>query len=328
MHMFTSFFCYHRKFQIKKRRPCRRDSEDKTAKKPLISILNTTNPSFTTETMLRHQIPHEMKHSNHSIQQSPENLHNVAISNRQITTAITEIIRSVSGAPLLTQPVPEEPLKPPSFTGYVQHVKEDEASAESFENSAGQVPSTTVNTQSLCPDTPFFSKETNETQAFEKNVNNTPPPHENLYPPPSANCTGKQSSTPADERGRAPTESPSTTTVDATLKCASNPQHTLSKPVTAEANTFAPTTLAARTVQVPPHRALYHQSAVSNDETSESNTTMPLLPKISLPKPPTPVFTAEFPKAAHRAKMKKKSKRQLFAKTTEAKDDIYLQEAS
>ena len=51
--------------------------------------------------MLRHQMAREMKHSEQHVQQSLEILNNVAVSNLQITTAITEIIRKITGAPLL-----------------------------------------------------------------------------------------------------------------------------------------------------------------------------------------------------------------------------------
>ena len=277
--------------------------------------------------MLRHQIPHETKYSNQRIQQTLEILNTGAISNRQITTAITEIFLNASGALLLTEPVPAEPLKPASFTDYDRHDKEDEASAESLASSAVKTQSSAVNTHSLCPDTPLLSKRTNETPILEKHVHTTPPPFENLYPPPSANCTGEQSSTPADERGTAPTESPLATSADTPLKFASHQQHALPNATTADANTFVQPTLAAKTDPAPPNQALYQPNLAPNEETTECNSTASLLAHTSLLKPSTPVFTAEFPEAANRARRKKKSKPQLFPRTTEAEDDIYLQEA-
>ena len=278
--------------------------------------------------MLRHQTPHETKQSNQRIEQMLEILNNVAIANRQITTAITEIFLNASGGPLLTQPVPEERLKPSLFIDYDRHDKEDEVSAESLASSAVKVHSSAVNAHSLCPDTPLFSTQTNETPILEKHVHTTPPPLENLYPAPSANCTGEQSSTPADKRGIAPTESPSGTSADTPLKFASYQQHALPNAATAEANTFVPPTLAAKTDQAPPEQALDQRNLAPNKETTESNSTASSLAPTSLPKPSTPVFTAEFPEAAHRARRKKKSKRQPFPRTTEVEDDIYLQEAS
>ena len=84
--------------------------------------------------------------------------------------------------------------------------------------------------------------------------------------------------------------------------------------------TPSPPTLAAKKDQAPPNQALYQLNLAPDEETTESNATAWLLAHTSLLKPSTPVSTAKFPEAAHRARRKKKSKRQLLPRTTEAEE--------
>ena len=84
----------------------------------------------------------------------------------------------------------------------------------------------------------------------------------------------------------------------------------------------------AKTKAAPPKQDFCKQQAVPKDNIADENISASPLNEALLPPPAALVLTAEPPESAQCAQKKKKPKRQFFSRTTEADEDIYLQEAS